>query len=57
MQLLLPTLYIIACVALGLAGRNRKFGGWGYFFAALALTPVFGVLLLLASDPKSDPDD
>jgi len=34
----------------GLLGKNRKFGFWGYFFASLLLTPVIGLILVLASD-------
>lgn len=45
-------LIIIASIVIGLIGINRKFGFWGYFFASLLLTPIVGILLLLASDPK-----
>ena len=42
----------------GWLGRNRKFGFWGYFFCSLALTPVIGLIILLASDPiKKDEGD
>ena len=34
-------------------GMNRKFGFWGYFFGSLLLTPVVGLLLVLASDKRS----
>jgi hypothetical protein len=30
-------------------------GFWGYFFSSLLLTPLMGILLLLASDPKQKP--
>ena len=36
----------------GLLGKNRKFGFWGYFFASLLLTPILGLILVLASDKK-----
>lgn len=36
----------------GLIGKNRKFGFWGYFFASLLVTPIIGILLVLASDPR-----
>lgn len=39
--------FIIACL-----GMNRKFGFWGYFFGSLLLTPLIGLLLVLASDIK-----
>jgi hypothetical protein len=44
--------YIALSTAIGVMGRRRKFGAWGYFFASLALTPLFGLLLLLASDVR-----
>ena len=44
--------YFAASLLIGLLGINRKMTFWGYFFSSLLLTPVMGVLLLLASDPK-----
>ena len=44
--------YIGLCMLLGLLGRHRKLGSWGYFFGSLVLTPVIGLLLLLASDSR-----
>ncbi len=40
------------CVIIGFVGRHRKFGFWGYFFCSILLTPVIGILIVLASDPK-----
>ncbi len=49
------TLYLLLSLLMGLLGRKRKFGFWGYFFGSIVLTPVIGLLLVLASDPlKSD---
>jgi len=42
----------MASLVVGWFGRNRKFGFWGYFFCSLALTPIVGVIILLASDAK-----
>jgi hypothetical protein len=42
----------VLSLALGYLGRHRKMGFWGYFFGSLLLTPIIGVLLLAASDPK-----
>ena len=47
--------YFGCAVLLGLLGRRRKLGGWGYFFATLLLTPLIGLLLYLASDPRPKP--
>ncbi|MDX8394709.1 MAG: hypothetical protein R8K21_09055 [Mariprofundales bacterium] len=42
------------CLVIGFLGRHRKMGFWGYFFGSMVLTPLIGVFLLLASDPKKD---
>jgi len=44
--------YVVA-----LLGRNRKFGFWGYFFCSLFLTPLVGLLLVLASDNRPKNND
>lgn len=48
--------YLVICIVIGLLGQNRKLGGWGYFFGSLILTPIIGLLLLMASDPRPDDD-
>jgi len=45
-------LYLAICIFIGLLGKNRKFGFWGYFFGSLLLTPLLGLLLVIASDRK-----
>lgn len=45
-------IYIIVSLLIGVIGRHRKLGFWGYFFGALLLTPLMGILLLIASDKK-----
>ena len=54
MLLLLRYLAIYLGLALLVAfiGRNHKLGFWGYFFASIVLTPVFGLVMVFASDPK-----
>lgn len=47
-------LIILGSILVGLMGWNRKFGFWGYFFASLLLTPIVGLLLVLASSPRTD---
>lgn len=51
------TLYVLISIILSLIiaffGRDRKFGFWGYFFGSMLLTPLIGVLLLLAGGDKS----
>ena len=51
-QLQIAALYLLACLLLGIIGRKRKLGGWGYFFGSIVLTPLIGLILVMASDPK-----
>jgi len=44
--------YLVVCLAVGYLGRWRKMGFWGYFFGSVLLTPLLGLLLIAASDPK-----
>ncbi len=43
--------YVALAIMIGFFGRNRKFGYWGYFFCSLLLTPIIGLLVLIASYP------
>jgi hypothetical protein len=49
---LVGTLLIIISLIIGYWGRNCRFGFWGYFFASLLLTPLVGILLVIASRPQ-----
>jgi len=44
--------YILLSWITAWSGRNRVFGFWGYFFASLLLTPLLGVLFVVASAPR-----
>jgi hypothetical protein len=33
-------------------GKDRKFGFWGYFLCSFILTPIIGLVIVLASDKK-----
>jgi len=46
------TIYVAACFLVGIFGINKKFGFWGYFFGSILLSPVVGIILLFASDPR-----
>ncbi len=51
--MLIPALiYIGLCLLIACLGIQRKFGFWGYFFGSIVLTPVVGLLLVLASDRR-----
>jgi len=56
MPVILILLNIVLAYFIGFLGRNRKLGFWGHFFASLLLTPVFGLLLIIATDPRKDED-
>jgi amino acid transporter len=46
--------YGLICVPVAFFGRDRKWGFWGYFFASLLMSPIVGLLFVLASDkPKA----
>lgn len=51
-RLIVIITYVAISILIGIAGRRRKLGGWGYMFASLLLTPAIGMLLLMASDPR-----
>jgi len=46
----LLTLNIALSLIIGYLGRRRKMGFWGLFFGSMFLTPLIGVVILLASD-------
>jgi hypothetical protein len=46
------TVYVLLAMLIAMLGRRRKLGSWGYFFASILLTPIIGLLLVLASDPR-----
>lgn len=43
---------VILSAIVALMGINRKLGFWGYFFASMLLSPLVGLFLVLASDPR-----
>jgi hypothetical protein len=45
--------WILGSLIIALFGSRFRFGFWGYFFGSLLLTPVIGLLLLLAAMPPS----
>jgi hypothetical protein len=44
--------YFALCLVIAITGWNRKMGFWGYLFSSIIFSPVIGLLLVLASDPK-----
>jgi hypothetical protein len=43
--------YLISCFLIALMGRNLRFRFWGYLFVSIMLTPIIGMLLLIAAIP------
>jgi hypothetical protein len=45
------SVWMVLSVLIAVAGRRFRFGFWGYFFGSILLTPVIGLLLLVAAIP------
>ena len=45
--------WLLGSFIIALFGSKFRFGFWGYFFGSVLLTPVIGLLLLLAAIPPS----
>jgi hypothetical protein len=50
--------YVAFCFLVAAVGKSRPMRFWGYFFCSFLLTPLVGLLLLLAAGKKrvSRPD-
>jgi len=48
---MLVVIYLATCLLIGLIGRHRKLGFWGYFFGSVLLSPLMGMLLVAVSGP------
>jgi hypothetical protein len=57
MPILLFLVNLVVCFFIGVLGRNRKLGFWGHFFASLLLTPIIGMLLVVATDPRKEEEE
>ena len=42
----------VLSLLVGLLGMNSRLGFWGNFFASILLTPLVGLLLVIASSSK-----
>lgn len=45
-------IYLAICWLIGIWGTNRRMGFWGYFFGSILLTPAFGLLHILVTEPR-----
>ena len=46
--------YVLLCWLLAFFGRDLKFGFWGNFWVSIILTPIVGVVVMLAQDKKQE---
>jgi len=53
MNLAILLLVALCSLIIGFFGRRKKLGFWGFFFASLMLTPLFGLLLLIIAGPSA----
>ncbi len=51
---IIVVVWILASLIIGLMGSNRKLGFALMFLISLILSPVIGLIILLASDSKKD---
>ena len=48
---IIVTTWIFLSVLIAYGGRRYRFGFWGYFFSSVLLSPIIGLLLLIAAVP------
>ncbi len=46
--------WILGAIVVGFLGRRQRLGFWGYFFGSIILTPVVGMLMLIAATPTRE---
>ena len=44
--------YVLLCWLLAFFGRELKFGFWGNFWVSIVLTPIVGIIVILAQDRR-----
>lgn len=45
-------LYFGLCILIGLLGKQRAFGFWGFLFISILTSPLIGFVILLISRPE-----
>jgi len=48
----LLVIYLLSCLLMAFAGRNRRIGSIGYFLVAFFVTPIITAIVLLISAPR-----
>lgn len=54
--ILLNLVYIGLSFMIGMIGRETKFGFWGNFLVSLILSPLVGLIVMLAQDIRPRPN-
>lgn len=49
-------IFFVGSLLVAFLGRRTKFGFWGNFFASMLLSPLVGLLLILAAEPRCAKD-
>lgn len=44
--------YLALCTIVGLLGRHKTIGFWGFFFFSFVLTPVISLIILIIARDK-----
>lgn len=44
--------YLILCLIVGLLGRNKQIGFWGFFLLSIVITPIVPLLFMLIDRPR-----
>jgi hypothetical protein len=50
----MPAIYVLLCAIVGVFGRHRYIGFWGFFVISLVLTPLITAIALAATTPGPD---
>ncbi len=56
MEALVFIFWIVASLAVGVAGGERKIGFFSAFLLSVILSPLMGILFVIASKSKADAD-
>lgn len=46
--------YVILAVIIGLIGRNKQIGFWGFFLLSLLITPLIPGIFMLIGRPRRE---
>jgi hypothetical protein len=56
MTVILISSWVLLSLLIAILGHRYRFGFWGYLFGSLLLTPLLGLLLLIAAVPPKRQD-